>query len=92
MRLQSWTELMSRGRGDWGLKQAHLLLAVMLSVRPRVQGLLGLAPVARGQRSHAGGTVHQAQALVHAQGLTPPRQLSLQALDLLLQGMVVFLQ
>lgn len=64
----------------------------MLSMGHWIQGPLGLAPAARGQRSQTGGTVHEAQALMHVQGPTPPRQLSLQALDLLPQGMVVFLQ
>lgn len=87
-----WRELLSRGRGDWGLEQAWLLLAAMLPVRLGAQGPPGLAPAARGQRSRAGGTAHQAQALVHVQGPTPPRQLRPQALDLLPQSMVVFLQ
>lgn len=64
----------------------------MLSKGQGVQGLPGLAPAARRQRSQAGGIVHQAEALMHVQSLTPPSQLSPQALDLLPQGMVVFLQ
>lgn len=87
-----WRERLSGGRGDWGLEQAWLLLAAMLPVRLRVQGPPGLAPAARGYRSQAGGTAHQAQALVQVQGPTPPCQLSPQALDLPPQSMVVLLQ
>lgn len=88
MRLRMWRERLSRGRGDWGLEQAWLLLAAMMPVGLGVQGPPGLATAARRQRSPA----HQAQALVHVQGPAPPRQLRPQALDLLPQSMVVFFQ
>lgn len=68
-----------------------MLLAAMLSMGCWVQRVLGLVPEVRGQRSQAGGSAHQAQALMLVQGPTPPRQLSTQVLDLLPKGMVVFL-
>lgn len=92
MRLWIWRELQSHRRGDRGLERAWLFLAAMLSRAHGAWGPLSLAPVTRGHRSQAGGTVHGAQALMHVQGPTPPRQLSLKGLDLLPQGVVVFLQ
>lgn len=92
MRLWVWRGLRSRGRRDWGPEQAQLLLAAMLSVGHGAWGPLGLAPAASGPWSQAGGTVQQAQALMHVQGLSPPGQLGLKGLDLLPQGVVLLLQ
>lgn len=92
MRLWIWREPVSRGRRDWGLEQAQLLLAAKLSMEHGVWGPLGLAPAARGHRSQPGGRVHAAQALMRMQGPAPPHQFGLQGLDLLPQHVVVFLQ
>lgn len=93
MRLRIWREfLLSQGRGGWALEGAGLLLAALWSKRRGARGPLGLAPAARGQGSQAGGTAREAQALVHVPSPPPPRQLRLQALDLLPQSVVVFLQ
>lgn len=92
MRLRIWRELVSQGRRGRGLEQARLFLEAILSIGHGVWGPLSLAPAARGHRIQAGGTVHQAQPLMCAQGLAPPQQLGLQALDLLPQQAVVFLQ
>lgn len=81
------------GRGARSLDQAQLFLAAMVSMRGRLsRELLGLAWASRGQKSRTGTTVHSAQAFVQMQCLTPLCQLGLQGLDLLPQGVVVFLQ
>lgn len=92
MRLRIWRESVSQGRRDWGLEQAQLLLAAMLSMEHGVWLPLGLDPAARGHRSQPGGRVHAAQVLMRVQSPAPPRQLGLQGLDLLPQHVVVFLQ
>lgn len=90
--MRIWRELLSRRRVAWGLEQVWLLLAAVLSVGHTAWGWPCLGPAAGGRGSQAGGTARRAQVLMHVQGPTPPQQLSLQGLDLLPQGVVVFLQ
>lgn len=93
METRTWRELLGWGRGARSLEQARLFLAATVSMGGRLSGeLVGLGWASRGQRSGTGATVHSAQAFMQMQCPAPPCQLSLQGLDLLPKGVVVFLQ
>lgn len=93
MEARTWRELLGWGRGARSLEQARLFLAATVSMGGRLSGeLVGLGWASRGQRSGTGATVHSAQAFMQMQCPAPPCQLSLQGLDLLPKGVVVFLQ